>query len=271
MTNPSGGEAVSSDMIKKRTYDIQQEVLKIQTKTLEKLSKLIVEYYNFIKNKKAILLESSKKKREEDWQQTDEDAEILAAYEKLQQDIIDLLMLMLEQIYELTSSTIRELYGEDKDYPPSRIKFFDKDGKNIIDRLNRWFNPYSIDDKGIFSLNNDFRKDKLKAISKMDQISKAEALNEMEIIKFDKLFGNCDHFTIENEDEEDDCYDIPGCEIYWKQIWHPNHDGTSPIPIPLYHPDCECYAVYYLAPITIIDDREEKLEEIEDEELIEPT
>jgi len=39
-----------------------------------------------------------------------------------------------------------------------------------------------------------------------------EALNQMELVKFDKLFGLCDRFTIENYDEEDDCGHIPACD-----------------------------------------------------------
>ena len=92
-----------------------------------------------------------------------------------------------------------------------------------------------------------------------------EALNEMEIIKFDKLFGICDRFTIENEDDEEDCEHIPGCSQYWTEIYRPNGDGTSPIPPPPYHPDCECYAVYYLDHSKF----EQRTEELEDSEEIE--
>lgn len=91
--------------------------------------------------------------------------------------------------------------------------------------------------------NLDFIKNKISAIAKMHQISKAEALNTMEKIKTDKLLINCKYFTIDNEDEEDDCH-LGICEQYWGDLHYPVN-GISPIPFPLYHPDCECFTVYY--------------------------
>ena len=221
-------------------YEIQVEVKKIQDFYFNKISQVLVSYYNKIKKIQPELFNNKNKK--DITSSKEEEDEIENLWNETEQKINDLLLDMLEEIYELTSRYIRDIYGDDVVYPPSQIKFFDKDGKTISDRLNRWFNPYNKESQ----INKDFIKTTTAAVAKIDQISMTEALNQMELVKFDKLFGLCDRFTIENYDEEDDCGHIPSCDQYWTEIYRPNEDGTSPIPPPPYHPDCECYAVYYL-------------------------
>ena len=237
-------------------YEIQVEVKKIQDFYFNKISQVLVSYYNKIKKIQPELFDN-KNKKDITFSKEEED-EIESLWNETEQKINDLLLDMLEEIYELTSRYIRDIYGDDVVYPPSQIKFFDKDGKTISDRLNRWFNPYDKENQ----INKDFIKTTTAAVAKIDQISMTEALNQMELIKFDKLFGLCDRFTIENYDKEDDCDHFPACEQYWGEIYHPNEDGTSPIPPPPYHPDCECYAVYYLDH-SKLKTREEELNEEE--------
>jgi hypothetical protein len=45
-----------------------------------------------------------------------------------------------------------------------------------------------------------------------------------------------------NEDDEADCDENIHCEVYWGKYSVENDDLP---PLPLYHPDCECFAVYY--------------------------
>lgn len=99
--------------------------------------------------------------------------------------------------------------------------------------------------------NFDCLNNKMQAINKMNQITKAEALNQMEVIKQDKLLPLCECFTIENEDDVEDC-DTLICAQYWQEIYYIGENGEVPIPLPLYHPDCECFVVplgKQLAPI----------------------
>ncbi len=86
----------------------------------------------------------------------------------------------------------------------------------------------------------------------MNQITKAEALNQMEIVKQDKLLPLCEGFTVDNEDEEDDC-DTLICEQYWPGIYYLSEDGEIPIPLPLYHPDCECFITPFGGQLMPID------------------
>lgn len=217
----------------------------------------MVSYYNKVKKIDKKLFESNSKNLEYD---NDKAEEIETLWDDTEDEIEDLLLNMLEEVYEMTSKYIRNIYGDNVEYPPSQIKFFDKDGKTLEERLDRWFNPYQNQ-----QLNLDFIKNTTSAVTKANQISMTEALNQMEIVKFDKLFGICDRFTIDNEDEDDDCGHSPACDQYWREIYRPNDDGTSPIPPPPYHPDCECYAVYYLDHSKL----EQQTEELEDSEEIE--
>lgn len=93
---------------------------------------------------------------------------------------------MLEEVYSTVSSMIKEIYGEDIDYPVSKIIFFEADGLTIDDRIEKWWNPYNGN-----SLNINFIKNKISAEHKINQIARSESLNEMEVIKRDKLFHNC--------------------------------------------------------------------------------
>ena len=126
------------EYLKEQLYNLQLKVLEIQEKYLEKLSQKLTEYYNYINNNKPELL----KLNVETWKQDSKDQKIKTHWDKVHIEIINLLLDMLEEVYELTTSVIKELYGDDFEYPTSEIEFYHKDGKTIDERLDRWFNPY---------------------------------------------------------------------------------------------------------------------------------
>lgn len=211
---------------------IKQEIIELQATYLESLFKIIIQYYNYIQNTRPILLE----KNQTDWKYTNVDNLIQLAYDTFSASIKTTLESMMEDVYSIVSTRIRELYG-DLDYPISSIEFFNKDGLTIDDRINKWWNPYN--DKKISST---FIKNKNFAEAKIAQINKAEALNLTEKIKYDKLFHQSDYIEIANEDEEDDCLDNISCETYWGRYSVKDDDLPR---LPIYHPDCECFVVYY--------------------------
>ena len=126
------------EQIQNAIHDLQLEIEEIQEDYLNKLSLLLIDYYNSIKEIRPELFDD----RVNNWEENEEDSSVKALWEdKVKKEIIDLLTDMLEEIYTTTSSRLRKIYG-DHDYPPSKIEFYNKDGKTIEERLDRWYNPY---------------------------------------------------------------------------------------------------------------------------------
>lgn len=213
---------------------IKNEVMSLYENHLEHFFSLIISYYNNLESTRPILLAED----QSEWEYTDKDVNVYKnLYLPFFDDVKNSLEDMLEEVYSTVSSMIKEIYGEDIDYPVSKIIFFEADGLTIDDRIEKWWNPYNGN-----SLNINFIKNKISAEHKINQIARSESLNEMEVIKRDKLFHNCRQIEIMNEDDEADCYENIHCEVYWG-IYSVEDDDLPKFP--LYHPDCECFTVYY--------------------------
>ena len=210
--------------------DIKQSVRQIQQTFVEQLAKTVVQYYNDIQKTNPNIFKPT------EWKPSVADIKVEQLYNEFAFHIQHQLEDLLEAVYSEVSKDITAIYGED-DYPISKIEFYHKDGNSLIDRINKWYNPYNNK-----SLSTTFIQNKLSAVTKINQISQAEAFNEMEVVKFDKLFHKCKYLEITNFDEEADCSESVHCEVYWG-IYSIKDDDIPPLP--LYHPDCECFTVYY--------------------------
>ena len=136
------------------------------------------------------------------------------------------------------------MYGEDLDYQTSHIEFFNGDGIDINNRIDKWYNPYTKNN----TLNLDFIVNKDVAKGKIKTIAYTESIHEMEIVKYEKLFpfleaGNGE-LEILNADDEEDCFHNAACELRWG-TYHIS-DPNFPPELPPYHPECECYTSYYI-------------------------
>lgn len=213
--------------IKNNTQNLKKNVIKIYEKYLDKLSTILIQYYNSLEN-----LEFANNSSKD--------------YTALEEDLINEMEDMLGEVYQEVSKFCNKTYG-DNDYPISEIEFYNKDDQTIKDRLSRWFSPNS----------KEFINDKLIAIYNLSRILKSECRNTEEKTKHDKLWELCDYFDIGNEDN-DFCEEYPDCQFYQGR-----HYKDENIPLPLYHPDCECYVEYYGKDLGLIgvEDYDELIEE----------
>ena len=255
--------------------EFQNKLKDIADNYLDKISPLLIEYYNDFEE-----IDKNLKKENQILQRhipthivipTQLNKSVIEKYSKLEKELENLLNDMMEDVYRETSKMIRNTYGN-LNYPISKINFFNKDGKTIKSRLQRWFCPYIIkpDPSGenypyiITGYNGDFVINKLKAISKIDIILSTECSFEAETIKKDKLNGLCEWVEV--------CYGGGDCNSDCQELC-----GEYPIneyPEPPFHSNCGCYTSWLLSDdiedvedLDLEDDLDEEYyeDEIEDE------
>ena len=134
---------------------------------------------------------------------------------------------MLEKVYSLTSSEIKNIYKLKRQLPISKIETYSKDGYDLKARLWRWFSSTN---------NPDYISDKITAIAKLKEILTTECLYQKQVVMNDKLKDFCEFAIIE---ESPDCHSGI-CNEYAGE-WPINE-----LIYPPYHPNCECNIVYYL-------------------------
>lgn len=155
--------------ILEKTKKLNKQITEVYEDYFEKLSKILIKYYNT--------------------EDTEKNFDKLS--EKLQDKILD----MLGKVYSITSAELKIIYNinKKKKLPKSEIKTFSQDGYNLQERLNRWFNQSS----------KDFIQDKIQAISQLREILITECLYQKQVVMNDKLKGFCEFGIIE---ESPDCH-----------------------------------------------------------------
>lgn len=220
--------------------DMRNKCLSISESSLEQLFLTVIGYYNTIQKISPVLLQKDAVQK---WHYSSEDDIIKQIYNTYHDDILNDLTKLLEDVYTETSGKIREMYGENLNYPTSHIEFFNRDNIDINERLAKWYNPYTENN----TLNFDFIIDKEVAKNKIKAIAYTETIHEMEIVKYEKLFPFLEadgELEILNADDEDDCFHNTACQLRWG-TYHVT-DSDFPPELPPYHPECECYTSYHI-------------------------
>lgn len=251
--NNSAPPPSSSTLGKNQKFSkkLQDDILKIYEKYLNSSSTLLIKYYNKLKDITIIIdgeeinfldyLKDQKRKNKKNLPLDVQNIlqNILNEYLELEKKLMDDFIDMLEEIYKLVSLSIVKRYGRRK-YPISSISFFEEDGMTIIERLRRWFCPFTLhqdlenpnDIPTLNKFNFDCFDDKLKAIHQLDLIIKTECLYQQEIVKKDKLSGFCEWVEIcfGGGDCKSDCEEY--CDEY----------PVNEVPAyPPFHTNCGCY------------------------------
>ena len=266
---------------KQGNKQLQQDVLKIYEKYLDSSSTLLIEYYNDLKDEKNNTEDKDFLEYIKDRKILNNDRILLTKkkakdikdrYLKLEKSLMDNFINMLEDIYKLTSLSIVKNYGSRK-YPISNISFFEKDGMTMIERLRRWYCPFTLhqdllnpnDIPTPDKLNFDFFDDKLKAVYQLDLIVKTECLYQQEIVKKDKLSGFCEYVEI--------CFGGGECHSSCEALC-----GEFPVneidDFPPFHTNCGCYTSWIISDefedvedLDLEDDLDEEYYEEEIEEI----
>lgn len=249
---------------KRYSKKLQDDVDDIHKKYLNSSSILLVKYYNQLKkititvnDEEYNLLDYLKEqKRRNKFNISINTEEIIKLYQTLEDTLMEDFIEMLEDVYKLTAVTITKRYGRRK-YPISNITFYEEDGMTMIERLRRWFCPFTLhqdldnpnDSPTPDKLNFDFYTDKLQAIDWLDKILYTECLYQQTTVQKDKLSGFCEWVEICfgggecRSDCESYCGEFPVNEV---PAWPP------------FHTYCGCYASFILS---------DELEDVEDLDL----
>lgn len=147
--------------ILKKTKQLNKEIAEIYEEYFEKLSNILISYYNA---------------EEKDFNNFSEKS-------------YNLILDMLGKIYSITATGLKTIYNIDKNkkLPKSEIKTYSQDGYELEDRLNRWFNQSS----------KDYIEDKLQAINQLREIVITESLYQKQVVMNDKLKSFCEFGIIE--------------------------------------------------------------------------
>ena len=152
-------------------------------------------------------------------------------------EMYQLMLELLSEVYSVTSSTIRELYeGIDIDRLTDEEIVgltYNADGKELRDRIEEHY------DNVMKRAKND-RKNYL--LHRMMLIVNTESLTVSNGILHKKLAKHAAYVEIINKDD-DVCWEHEECEYWLKKGKIPVDKLTK---LPPYHPDCECMAIYYL-------------------------
>lgn len=152
-------------------------------------------------------------------------------------EMYQLMLELLSEVYSVTSSTIRELY-EDIDIDRLTDEeivglTYNADGKELRDRIEEHY------DNVMKRAEND-RKNYL--LHRMMLIVNTESLTVSNGILHKKLAKHAAYVEITNKDD-DVCWKHEECEYWLRKGKIPVDELTE---LPPYHPDCECMAIYYL-------------------------
>ena len=181
-----------------KTKKLNKEIANIYDEYLDELSVILTNYYNNT---------------------------TIDTFDTFSEKLYDKIIEMLEKVYSLTSSEIKNIYKIKRQLPISKIETYSKDGYDLKARLSRWFNSEN---------NLDYISDKIAAITKLKEILITECLYQKQVVMNDKLKDFCDFAIIE---ESPDCHSGI-CNEYAGE-WPINE-----LIYPPYHPNCQCEVIY---------------------------
>ena len=152
-------------------------------------------------------------------------------------EMYQLMLELLSEVYSVTSSTIRELYeGIDIDRLTDEEIVgltYNADGKELRDRIEEHY------DNVMKRAEND-RKNYL--LHRMMLIVNTESLTVSNGILHKKLAKHATYAEVTNSDS-DICWEHTECAYWLSKGKIPVDELTE---LPPFHPDCECMVVYYL-------------------------
>ena len=220
---------------------LKKKITKISDKYLDKVSPKLITYYNKLEKLDQDNEILKRRPPEHIATLTPLQKEILQEYLALEKELIDLLIIMMGEVYREVAKSIRRTYG-DAHYHISKINFFNKDGLVLKDRLQKWLCPFQIRpnpsredaEPYIDAYNDHFMIDKLSAINRMDVILYTECSFQAETVKRDKLSPLCEWVEI--------CFGGGDCRSDCESLCgeYPSNEA----PDPPFHSHCGCYAVW---------------------------